>query len=223
MLCSILLSTVGEIVVSLPVDAAKQKLNEYVSSLKWNELFVKAKTDLVKSFENDNDITSSIEIVLNEDALKILSEKYENFKDLELVSSLRKDLEDLFRNNNIQNYVEELINRFIKALLFYIRRDYSELYSNIIIYQELEKISDQIKLLNEKDKEVKISTCTLWQIEDALRKSNSYSIDLDFFDFQEQQIDNDIISSLNNKSIIYIKGENQEESLYYFYVYVRMI
>lgn len=84
MLSTILLSAAREIVISLSADVAKQKLKEHISSIKWNKLFIQAKADLVKSFENDNDTISNIEFILNDAALRILSKRYENFKDLKI-------------------------------------------------------------------------------------------------------------------------------------------
>lgn len=159
---SMISTAIGDICISLAGNYIQSMFCNYLSSIKWYDLFAKVKHEFIESYEKYEVIIKTIEIVLDNDELKRLEEKYKNYRDVKLIDSIRNDITFSFRKYiDNEKIVDELVDRFIDALLFHIRTYDSDLYNNICFYQEMLKTEEQVRLLVEKDKEITISACSL--------------------------------------------------------------
>lgn len=113
---------------------------------------------------------------------------------------------------------EHYIRAFIKDIQANLRLQFSDFYRDIVLeksiaelYAGVESICAAIRELADDEANI----YSIWQYDAFLRRCNNYKIDLDFFDYDEEEIDKNIIEKISDERILYIKAPCREEGLYY--------
>lgn len=117
-----------------------------------------------------------------------------------------------------KDIAEHYIAEFIKDVQCNLRGQFPDYYRDIVLEKSIQELHDGINSIHEEMQELAEGATeiySIWQYDALLKRSNTYGIDIDFFDYNEEELDKNILEQLNSKNILYIKAHCREEGLYY--------
>ena len=193
-------------------------INKLLDKAKWQEIFQNSRDDLLKEFVNTEDYISKIIVqAFNDKNITALVDSLDKNVGYGFREAIRTKLYEFYRGFEINEddkkyYIEE----FIKDIEHYLRKRFPDIYRDIVLEEEIHKSNLQqehiIELLNSL---AAAKLYTIWQYDLSLKRSSRYNIDLDFFDYDEEDIDKKVLDAINSKDRIYVKAQCREEGLYY--------
>lgn len=203
--------------IGLCYDIVKYGFHKIVDGKKWNSVFIESRDSILKTLEADEyDNITAIKLLFNDASIKKLAEILERCNGFDLHVELKKAIDILLNENNISKvnvaYIKQI---FSDAVIYNLKNKYPDIYRDIklneFIVNTEKNFTNIITNLNEKE----LAVYNIWQIDKYIKEKNDYGIGLDFFDFNEQVQDNNILEGIKKNNIVYIKSLDSEEALYY--------
>lgn len=209
-----------ENVFPLVVSVFKRTINSY----KWQEMFQNsAKVILLCEHDNGSELFDELDILFSEDNIKKLANVTKSKNGFNIIEFIKENLIKFFNDydadkKDIKNAIKVFIDEF-KANL---RSDYPEIYEQVLlndIAKDIDNIQDNTCITANVMQEMHNVENFVLKIpfiqENWLRNNSKYRIDLDFFDYGENDIDKKIIDTINKQDSVYLKFKTKEEGLYY--------
>lgn len=208
---------ITKVITSIVGYAFTKGLEKY----NWQTIYENSKNDILSTLEKqDVDRVKSIAKVFEDKRIK------EYFCSLNIKvgygfsKTLRKKLYGIFSDFAINEddkkyYIEEFIkdvNYHLKELFPDVSRD---LFFEEAVFEAMKCQQELTDKILRQFADAKLKIYNIWQYDSFIRRSNKYNIDLDFFDYGEDDIDKKILDEISSKDRIYVKVQSREEGLYY--------
>lgn len=213
-----------EKVISLVTSVLKRTVNSFIESKKWQEIFQNS-AKVILSIEQDNgsEFAAKLNILFSEDNVKNLAVATKNKNGFNIIEFIEEKLNQFFNDYDFDEYdIKNAIKMFIDEFKANLKSEYPEIYKQVLlneIRKDIEDIKDNtcntVSIMKElKDIENFVLKIPFIQ-ENWLRNNSKYKIDLDFFDYGENDIDKKIMDTIDKQDSVYLKFKTKEEGLYY--------
>lgn len=204
-----------ENIVELAKFTGKRVLKQY----QWKDIFEKSRDNIFATLEDCQGDENIIRKIFDNKNLTEISDALERNCGYGFIKVVKEKLEqECVELNVTKDTAEHYIEEFIKDLQCNLRVQFPDYYRDIVLEKSIQGLSDgmncirkEIRELTEADTEI----YSIWQYDALLKRSNTYGIDLDFFYYDEEELDKKILEQLSSKEILYIKAPCREEGLYY--------
>lgn len=175
--------------------------------------------DILKIDRNNTEINYNV--IFGKNSIEELCEQLSKSSVVDLEDIVRSHI--LYKSKGInlsQLEVEGLTNQFLSALLDAIKINNYELWNNLKIQSQFEKFAedqDYVKVCLNKivSMQFPVNICSITEIEDRLKENSICALTLDFYDFEDTNVENIIKEQLKSQKIVNVRGESREEILYY--------
>lgn len=213
-----------EKVISLVTSVLKRTVNSFIESKKWQEIFQNS-AKVILSIEQDNgsEFAAKLNILFSEDNVKNLAVATKNKNGFNIIEFIEEKLNQFFNDYDFDEYdIKNAIKMFIDEFKANLKSEYPEIYKQVLLNEigkDIEDIKDNtcntVSIMKElKDIENFVLKIPFIQ-ENWLRNNSKYKIDLDFFDYGENDIDKKIMDTIDKQDSVYLKFKTKEEGLYY--------
>lgn len=213
-----------EKVISLVTSVLKRTVNSFIESKKWQEIFQNS-AKVILSIEQDNgsEFAAKLNILFSEDNVKNLAVATKNKNGFNIIEFIEEKLNQFFNDYDFDEYdIKNAIKMFIDEFKANLKSEYPEIYKQVLLKEigkDIEDIKDNtcntVSIMKElKDIENFVLKIPFIQ-ENWLRNNSKYKIDLDFFDYGENDIDKKIMDTIDKQDSVYLKFKTKEEGLYY--------
>lgn len=213
-----------EKVISLVTSVLKRTVNSFIESKKWQEIFQNS-AKVILSIEQDNgsEFAAKLNILFSEDNVKNLAVATKNKNGFNIIEFIEEKLNQFFNDYDFDEYdIKNAIKMFIDEFKANLKSEYPEIYKQVLLNEigkDIEDIKDNtcntVSIMKElKDIENFVLKIPFIQ-ENWLRNNSKYKINLDFFDYGENDIDKKIMDTIDKQDSVYLKFKTKEEGLYY--------
>lgn len=217
------------------VEKIKQAYNHLNREIGWKEMFV-SNGEFLAGYEQNkqNKIENDLQIVFSESEMKKLACEMKKESGYEIIGVIRKKIYVMFEAIECEISLSlQYTNHFIEAITESIKKIDIDLYEKIMIGNQMEvnnqSHAEMINLMYHIRDKVCISSNeetalyeTIEIINKRLRESTYPSIDLDFFDYEDEEFKDKLLQQINEECI-YIVGRSREETFYCVLEQLRLI
>lgn len=206
-----------ELTTRLTEYALTKGLDKY----KWRTIYENSRKDILSTLEKkDDDRGNIIAEAFNDQRINEFFDSLDIKVGFGFSGALRKKLYDIFSEFEINKHDKEYyIEEFIKDVMFKIKKDFPEIFRDLCFEKAVSETTKCQQELTDKIlksiADAKLKIYSIWQYDSLLRRSNQYNIDLDFFDYDEEGVDEKILAKIKDEERLYIKAACREEGLYY--------
>lgn len=210
----------SESVFPLIVSVFKRTINSH----KWQEVFQNsAKVILLFEHDNGSELFDKLNILFSEDNIKKLANITKSKNGFNIIEFIKENLIKFFNDYDAdEEDIKNAVKIFIDEFKVNLRSDYPEIYEQVLL-NEIGKDIDEIKdntritanVMQERNNAENFVLKISFIQENWLRNNCKYRIDFDFFDYGENDIDKEIIDTIDKQDSVYLKFKTKEEGLYY--------
>ncbi|PWM78838.1 MAG: hypothetical protein DBY32_05035 [Phascolarctobacterium sp.] len=213
-----------EKVISIVIPVFKRIINNLMESNKWNEIFQNStKVILLREYENGSELADKLNILFSEDNMKKVAVATKDMNGFTIIEFIKESLNRFFNDYDAdEDDIRKAIELFVDEFKATLKLEYPDIYEQILLNDlgnNIEKIKDNsdsiVCAIQEMNNIEKLVLKIPFIQENWLRNNSKYNIDLDFFDYGENDIDKKIIDAINKRYSVYLKFKTKEEGLYY--------
>lgn len=199
------------------VGLVKYGIKKVLDSFNWKNIFQKSRDNIFCMIEDDKN--NIIKIIFRDENIDDISNSIDRNCGFNFSEIIKEKLEDACIQLEVDKTTgDHYINEFIKDVEANLRSVYPDVYRDIAIERavsELKSGQEHILETLEKFTDVRSNIYSIWQYDSLLKRCNKYDIDLDFFNYDEKELDKNILYKIGQENNIYIKAPCREEGLYY--------
>lgn len=173
---------------------------------------------------NQDRFNERLKNVIDDASIKTLCSSLDTKNGFTIIQSIEKFLHsELYNFDFDYNYIEKFISDFITIMLDYLKNEQPELYEQHItqqVYEKQKEINTKISSIFKDLNDLKNSLNELfyvetsYEIEANLRKNTKPSIDLNFFEPENDKLYKYIEDSISKKQNMYIISSTYDEAIF---------
>ena len=207
------------------VQLFKQVVQEFIKHNNFVAVFTEAGKRMVElEADRNSDVSEKIKILFSKENMERLAKDCENLNGYELLDYVNDFLREFFNSEDLKYIdIERVIKVFNNVFINNLKNNCSDLYDQYYSKAFRDENSKEHKLFLDKlDYLIELQNdmfqygSSFFDIENELKfKTIPYKLDLDFFDYDNKEIDEELIDQLKNSEVIQIQFSSKEEGLYY--------
>lgn len=207
------------------VQLFKQVVQEFIKHNNFVAVFTEAGKRMVElEADRNSDVSEKIKILFSKENMERLAKECENLNGYELLDYVNDFLREFFNSEDLKYIdIERVIKVFNNVFINNLKNNCSDLYDQYYSKafrdensKEHKHFLDKLDYLIELQNDIFQYGSSFFDIENELKfKTIPYKLDLDFFDYDNKEIDEKIIDQLKNREVIQVQFRSKEEGLYY--------
>ena len=213
-----------EKMLSVVITLLKRTFKSVIKCNEWRKMFQNsAKVILLCEHDDGSELGDKLNLLFSEDNIKNLAVATKNKNGFNIIEFIEEKLNQFFNDYDFDEYdIKNAIKIFIDEFKANLKSEYPEIYRQVLLNEigkDIEDIKDNTRNTVSIMKELKDIENFVLKIpfiqENWLRNNSKYKIDLNFFDYDEGNIDTTIINAIDKQTSVYLKFKTKEEGLYY--------